>query len=82
MGFIFAAPGFSSCGSWALEHGLSGCGTQALAALWHVESSQTRDQTHVSRVSRQMPIHCTTRKVYFYSLFAGGHSRHLIGFPI
>ena len=49
-----------SCGSQALEHRLSSCG---LAALRHVESSWIRDRTHVSCISRQFSIHCTTREV-------------------
>ena len=32
-------------------------------ALWHVESSQTRTQTRVSYIGRQIPNHWTTREV-------------------
>ena len=35
-----------------------------LVALWHVESSQTRDWTRVPCIDRQIPIHCTTREVF------------------
>ena len=35
-----------------------------LVAPPHVESSQTRDQTHVPCIGRWIPIHCTTRKVW------------------
>ena len=34
-----------------------------LVALWHMESSQTRDRTHVPCIGRQILIHCTTREV-------------------
>ena len=34
-----------------------------LVALWYVESSWTRDQTHISCISRQIPIYCVTREV-------------------
>ena len=57
-----------SCGSWALEHRLSRCGAQALVALWHVESSQIRDQTRVPCTGRWIFIHCATREVPFKHL--------------
>ena len=44
----------SSCGLWALEHRVSSCG---LVAPWHVVSSQTRDQTRVSCIVRQILYH-------------------------
>ena len=34
-----------------------------LVALWHVGSSQTRDQTRVPYIGRWILIHCTTREV-------------------
>ena len=34
--------GFSSCGSWALEHRINSCGQDAYVAPWHVGISQTR----------------------------------------
>ena len=34
-----------------------------LVALWHVESSQIRDQIHVPCIGRQILNHWTTRKV-------------------
>ena len=40
----------------ALGHGRSHHGAQPLVALWHVESSQIRDQTHV---------HCTGRLIFY-----------------
>ena len=48
--------GFGSCGSWALEHRLSSCGS-GLVALWHVGSSQTRNRTPVSCTGRQILYH-------------------------
>ena len=53
--------------------GLSSCTwTQQLwhvgwANLSHMESSQTRDRTHVLCVERQTLIHCTTREVPTFS---------------
>ena len=68
--------GFSSCKAWArgawhqrlqltgCKHGLSSCVWHMhLVALRHVESSWTRDQTHVPCIGRQILIHCTTREV-------------------
>ena len=40
---IVAAHGLTGCSWQALERGLSGCGTCALAPLRHVTSSRTRD---------------------------------------
>jgi len=50
--------GLSCCGARALE-------LMGLVAVWHVESSQTRDRTHVPCIDRQIPIQCTTRKVWW-----------------
>ena len=47
----------------ALEHGFDNCDAWALVGLWHVESSQTRGQTHVPRVGKQILIHCTAREI-------------------
>ena len=44
-------------------HGLSSCGAWCLVASRHVESSQTRDWTHVPYIGRWILIHCSTRKV-------------------
>ena len=46
-----AARGLSSCGFRPLEHRLSSCGTWA---QWHLGSSQTRDQTFVPCIGRQI----------------------------
>ena len=50
---------------------LSSCSTQAqqlwctdLVSLQRLESSQTRDGTHVPCICRQIPTHCTTREVH------------------
>ena len=58
--------------------GFSSCSTQAqylwcmgLVALQHVESSQTRDWTHVLCISRQILIHCTTIEVSDITWFSG-----------
>ena len=54
LGLLSAvAPLISSTGSR-----LSG-----LVAPWHVESSQTRDGTHVSCIGRRILTHCITREV-------------------
>ena len=50
--------GFSSCSPWAQLLWL-----MALVAPRHVESSQTRNWTHVPCIGRQIPIHCATREV-------------------
>ena len=59
----------SSCGVWVSHAGgVSCCGEQALgarasvAALWHVETSQTRDQTCVLCIGRRILIHWPTRE--------------------
>ena len=43
-------------------HGLSSCGHTGLAALQHVQSSWTKDNTHVPCIGRQILNQCTTRK--------------------
>ena len=53
--------GFSSCGSWALEHRLSSCGSD-LVALWHAGSSQTRNRTPVSCIGKWILYHWATRE--------------------
>ena len=68
--------GFSRCGARPLEcAGFSSYGSRAqecmscvvvgtgLADPWHVESSQTRDPTHVPCIDRWIPIHWTMREV-------------------
>ena len=59
--------GFSSWGQ-ALEQSLRSCG---LAASWHMESSQTRDQTHAPCIGRQILTHYATREILciFFSCF-------------
>ena len=34
-----------------------------LVAPWHVEFSQTQDQTRIPCTGKRIPIHCTTRDV-------------------
>ena len=43
--------------------GFSGCSARGLAALWHVESPQTRDPTHVPYIGSHIPNHWTIREV-------------------
>ena len=56
----FHCGGFSCHGAQALEYRLSRCGACQLAAPQHVEYSQTRDQTCVPCIVRQILVHCTT----------------------
>ena len=62
--------GFSCCDALAVGRaGFMGAAARTLS-LWYtgsaapryVESSQSRDQTHVPCISRQILIHCTTRE--------------------
>ena len=55
--------GFSSCGAWYLERGLSNSWHTGLVACWHVGSSQTRGQTCVPCIGRWVLNHRTTREV-------------------
>ena len=73
----------SSCSAWAFalwwllffwstsstDNGLQYSWFMGLVAPWHVESSQTRDQTHVSCIGKQIPNHWTTRKILFLYFF-------------
>ena len=59
-----------SCSTGPRCMGFSRCSTQAwqlwllgLAAPQHMESSQTRDRTHVPRIDRRTCTHCATRAV-------------------
>ena len=64
--------GFSCCRAQALgtqasvvaTHRLSSCGTWAFVAPRHMESSGTRDRTHVPCIGRRILTHCTTREVH------------------
>ena len=60
---------FSSSGSQSEEWGL----LEGLVAPWHVESSQTRDQAHVSYIGRWILIHWTTREVQCLALIIKLH---------
>ena len=63
--------GFSLCSTQAQDFWLEGLRVHQLQELWptglvaprHVESSWTRDRTHVSCTGRQILIYCSTRKV-------------------
>ena len=55
--------GFSCCGAQALGVWAQWLLHTGLAALQHMGSSWTREQTYVPSSSRQSPIHCTTREV-------------------
>ena len=43
--------------------GFSSCSARALAVLWHVESSQTRNPTHVPCIGSHIPNHWAIREV-------------------
>ena len=73
--------GCSSCGAWAQQLRLAGSRAQVqqlwlmtLVALWHVGSSWTRDQTHVSCIGRLILNHWITREPHT--------SLHLSFFPL
>ena len=55
-----------------LAHRLNSCGYTGSAALWHAESSQTRDQTCVFCIGRQLLNHWTTREAQKSLFFHGG----------
>ena len=57
--------GSSCCRAQAVERGVSSCGVVPR----HVESSQTRDWTHVPCTGRRAPNLWTTREVHFLHLF-------------
>ena len=57
--------GVSGCGAWPVR--LTGLVVVGLFVPRHVESSWTRDQTHVPCVGRWIISHCTTREVPFVS---------------
>ena len=70
--------------SLAMEHRLWGArpqqlGHMGLAALWHMGSSWTRDQTHVPCIGRQILIYCTTREVLALFLTIPRESLRLAG---
>ena len=63
LALVIAAHRLSSCGSWALEPWIQKLWCTSLFAPWHMESSQTRDRTHIPCIGRQILIHCATREV-------------------
>ena len=62
-GSLLQYAGFSYCGAWALGLQTSVVVVPGLIAPWHVESSQSRDQTHVLCIGRQILNHWTTGEV-------------------
>ena len=62
-GSSLQSAGFSYCGAWALGLQTSVVVAPGLIAPWHVESSQSRDQTHVLCIGRQILNHWTTGEV-------------------
>ena len=52
----------ASCGGFSRSRAQT-LGAWAFIALWHVESSQTRNWTRVPCIGRCIPIHCTTKEV-------------------
>ena len=68
----FKAQAVGAEASIVTARGLSICGPRALVSLWHVESSQTRDQTHVPWIGRQILNHWIIMEVWkaiFYCWF-------------
>ena len=61
---VAAVLGLGCCSLWVLELlRSSSCDAWILSCLRHVESSQTRDQTPVPCIGRQILIHYTTKEV-------------------
>ena len=60
-GFLIAVA--SRCQAQALAFGLSSLWLTGFVVLQHVGSSQTRDQTGVPSIGRQILNHWTTREV-------------------
>ena len=59
---VVVACGLSSCGSQALKHRLSSCGTWGLVAQRHVGSSRTTARTCVPCTGMRIRNHCATRE--------------------
>ena len=53
-----------SCGTWDLQHGSQ---AQLPGGLWDL-SFQTRDQTHIPCIARQILNHWTTREVPLHTI--------------
>ena len=53
----------SHCRAWALGHVLSNCGPWVYLPHGKVESSWSRDQTHVPFTGRRIPNYWTTREI-------------------
>ena len=69
--------GLSCCGAWAPDAQAQKLWLTGPVAPQHVRSSQTRAQTHVPCIGRQILNHCATREapgLYFCSPFPASHS--------
>ena len=75
--------GFSCCGAPTLEHaGSRSCSAWAWSvALWHVESSQTRDQTRDPCIDREILNHRTTPAVQYFAVLCNVIMFNLIHLP-
>ena len=60
---VIATHRLSSHGSWVLKCMSFSLWCAGVVAPWHVESSGTKDQTHVPCISRQILIHWTIREI-------------------
>ena len=60
---VAVAQGLVSCGRQALEQVGFSVVCMNLLALWHVESSQTRDSTHVPCIDQSIHIHSITKEI-------------------
>ena len=79
--------GSSCCRAWVLEHtGSSGCSVQAqwsrllsFDALKRVQSSWTRDRTHVLCFDKWILKSWTTKQILPYSILLMKHNSHSLG---
>ena len=65
-GYSLIVVGFSCCGAWALGRGFQQWWCMGLAALWHVESSWTRDRTCVPSIGQKIFNCWITREVHMF----------------
>ena len=73
---VLGHAGFCSCGTWAQQLWLLGSRAQipqlwhiGLVALWHVGSSQIRDQICVSCIGKWILYHLTTREAQDFTFY-------------
>ena len=64
--------GFSCCEVQPLSTQAQQFWHMGLVAPWHMESSQSRNQTCVLYIGRQIVIHCTTMEVHIYLFRCAG----------